>query len=72
MEVVGVTSGGVAEQAGIRRRDVILTIAGIPMRDLSGLPKLASDHPVEPWVPVELLRDGRRRVVELDLDKLRR
>jgi serine protease Do len=71
MEVVGVTSGGAANQAGIRRNDVILSIAGVPMRDLSGLSKLA-DNLSEPRVPVELWREGKRHVVQLYLDRLRR
>jgi serine/threonine protein kinase len=71
MEVIGVTSGGTADQAGIRRHDVILSIAGVPMRDLSGLSKLA-DNQSEQRVPVELWREGKRRVVQLDVDRLRR
>ena len=71
MEVIGVTSGGAASQAGIRRHDVILSIAGIPMRDLSGLSKLA-DNLSEQRVPVELWRDGKRQVVQLDLARMRR
>jgi serine/threonine-protein kinase len=71
MEVVGVTAGGVADRAGIRSHDVILSIAGVPTRDSSSLPKFSSNLS-EPRVPVELWREGKRRVVQLDLEPLRR
>jgi serine protease Do len=68
MEVIGITSGSSAEAAGIRMHDIIVSIGGVPVRDLSGLPKLARSAPV---VPVELQRDRKRQVVQLALDKLR-
>jgi S1-C subfamily serine protease len=67
MVVIGVTTGSAAATAGIRQEDVILKINGTEVRDLSALRKVAG-----PSVPVELLRHGSRKVVQLQVDQIKR
>ncbi|MBN8872224.1 MAG: protein kinase [Rhodospirillales bacterium] len=62
MIVQGVTSGSPASKAGISRNDVILSINGERMRELSGLRRFAGQK-----IPVELLRQGRHLTVQLQI-----
>jgi serine/threonine protein kinase len=72
MIVLGVTAGSAAAMAGIRQDDVILKISGSEVRDLSSLPKVAVDTPAGHPVPVEIVRQGKNQVVQLQVDQLRR
>jgi hypothetical protein len=63
--VTGVLAGGAADRAGIRERDVILKIKGSEIHDLSLLSKVAADGSAEQTIPVDILRQGARKVVQL-------
>jgi hypothetical protein len=71
MWCTGVTAGSAAALAGIRSNDVLLSIDGTDMRDLSGLRKIAGETSAGSTVPVEIFRNGNRRTVQLSLDQLR-
>ena len=71
MVVLGVVAGSAADAAGLRQNDVILKIDGTAVRDLSSLRRLMADAGADSTVPVEILRDGRRHVVPLRLDRVR-
>jgi hypothetical protein len=72
MVVTGVAAGSAASAAGIQPQDVILKVASVEISNLSALAKIASDTPAGQAVPVEVLRHGTRRVVNLNIDQARR
>jgi len=57
-----VTAGGPADKAGIRRGDVI---------DSSELPYLVASTPVGKRVPVEVIRKGEKKVVQVEVGELK-
>jgi serine/threonine protein kinase len=72
MVVTGVVLGGAADKAGIQERDVILKIKGSEVHDLSVLAKLAADNPAGQPVPVDIIRQGSHKMVQLLIDQQRR
>jgi serine/threonine protein kinase len=71
MVVTGVVVGSPADRAGIRENDVILRIGGAEAHQLSILTKVAADTPPGQTVPLDVFRQGHRRVVQLAVDDLR-
>ena len=67
----GVTTGSAAASAGILPDDVLLTISGSEMRDLSGLEAIAADVAPGHTVPVKVFRRGNVRTVQLAVDQVR-
>ncbi|MDH3213899.1 MAG: Do family serine endopeptidase [Myxococcales bacterium] len=67
--VAQVTPGGPAEQAGIRRGDVIVSYRGEPVRKVIDLPRAVSHTPIGERVEVVVVRDGRRRAFEARIAK---
>ena len=70
MVVTGVVVGSAADRAGIRENDVILKIGGTEAHQLSVLAKVAAGTPPGQTVPLDVLRQGHRRVVQLAVDDL--
>jgi serine protease Do len=62
-----VTPGGPAARAGIQQGDVILTINNQPVTPEQTASYLISNLPVGSRVPIEILRSGQRRTVNLVL-----
>ena len=62
IRIAGVTAGGVAEQAGLKRGDVILEVAGRPAQ-IDALRALVQRQPAGTWLPLKL----RRGSEELEL-----
>jgi S1-C subfamily serine protease len=71
MVVTGVVVGSPADRAGLRENDVILKIGGTEAHQLSALTKVAADTPPGQTVPLDVFRQGHRRVVQLAIDDLR-
>jgi hypothetical protein len=71
MVVTGVVVGSPADRAGIRENDVILRIGGTEAHQLSVLAKVAAGTPPGETVPLDVYRQGHRRVVQLAVDDLR-
>jgi PDZ domain len=65
--VTGVVAGSPAARAGIRSNDVVLSVDGTVLRDISKVEKMAAARP-DHRVPVELFRNGARRTVQLQVD----
>jgi C-terminal processing protease CtpA/Prc len=65
MVVTGVVVGSPADRAGIRENDVILKIGGTEAHQLSVLTKVAADTPPGQTVPLDVYRQGHRRVVQV-------
>jgi serine protease Do len=63
----GVTPGGGAARAGIQQGDVVITVNNQPVTPDQSLAYLVSNLPVGSRVPMELIRDGRRRTVTVTI-----
>ncbi|HZO08258.1 MAG TPA: Do family serine endopeptidase [Myxococcota bacterium] len=59
-----------AAKAGIERGDVLVGYRGDEITDLRALPRAVSDTSVGAKVPIDLIRDGRRVSVEVQLAEL--
>ena len=57
IRISGVTAGSVAEQAGLKRGDVILEVAGRPAQ-IDALRALVKRQPAGTWLPIRLRRGG--------------
>jgi len=63
----GVTPGGAAARAGIQQGDVIVRVAGRPVNLDESLAYLIAQQPVGSRVPIELIRNGRRLTVTVQV-----
>jgi serine protease Do len=60
-----VTPGGPAARAGVQQGDVVVSVGGRPVTPDESLAYLVSRQPVGSRVPVELIRNGQRRTVNV-------
>src|SRR5205085_888772 len=58
-----VTPGGGAARAGIQQGDVVVTVNNRPVTQGESLAYLVAQQPVGSKIPVEIFRNGQRRVV---------
>lgn len=65
--VNGLTSGGAAYDAGIRKGDVILDVAGVPVNNVPSLQEQVSKFRPGNRVDVTLLRKNTRKTVQVTL-----
>jgi len=60
-----VTPGGPADRAGVRQGDVVISVAGQPVTPDSTLAYLVSRQGIGSRIPLEVIRDGQRRTVNV-------
>jgi serine protease Do len=65
-----VVSGGPAEKAGIKRGDVIVEYNGRTVQDSHDLPAMVAATPVGNEATVTVLRDGKKRRVDVEIEEL--
>jgi serine protease Do len=63
----GVTDGGPAARAGVQQGDVVISVNGQPVTPDQSLAYLVSQQPVGSRIPVELIRNGQRRTVTIQV-----
>jgi serine protease Do len=68
--VAGVTPGSPAAKAGFKTGDLITTYDGKKLEEHGGLPSLVAATPVGATVPVEVLRDGASKTLQVTVAKL--
>jgi serine protease Do len=68
--VAGVTPDGPAAKAGIETGDVITSFNDKPVDDHNGLPSLVAASKIGERVAVKVLRDGKRKTLDVTLAKL--
>jgi serine protease Do len=68
--VADVTSDGPADKAGIKRGDVIVNYDGKTVPESSALPAMVAVTPVGKTVPLEVLRGGKTKNIEVTIAKL--
>jgi serine protease Do len=65
--VADVTAGGPAEKAGIKRGDVIVSFDGKAVEEMNDLPYIVATTPVGKKVEVEIIRDGKKKQLEVEV-----
>jgi len=70
IEVVSVVAGSPADRAGLRPRDVLLSIDGTPVDDVRALQRLLDEDYVGKRSSVGFVRDGRQRECEVTFTEL--
>jgi serine protease Do len=65
-----VVSGTPAEKAGIKRGDVIVEFNGKSVEDSHDLPAMVAVTPVGKKVPLTVVRDGKKREIEVKIAQL--
>jgi serine protease Do len=68
--VADVTAGGPAENAGIERGDVIVSFDDKPIEEMNDLPYIVASTPVGKEVPVEVIRKGKKKRIEVKVGEL--
>jgi serine protease Do len=66
-----VVQGGPADQAGVKRGDVIITFSGTPVRSANDLPMIVAGTPVGKTVPMTFVRDGKDVTVQVHVQELK-
>jgi serine protease Do len=59
--VADVTAGGPAEEAGIKRGDVIVSFDGEDIKEMHDLPYIVASTPVGKKVTVDIIRKGKKK-----------
>ncbi len=59
-EVGGVRPGSPGERAGLRPGDVVIALAGRPVRSSDDLEAIAAQLPADRGVDIDVVRDGQR------------
>jgi serine protease Do len=65
--ITSVTAGGPAARAGIEQGDVVISVAGKPVTPDQTLAYLVSQQPIGSRVPLEVLRNGQRRTLQVQI-----
>jgi serine protease Do len=68
--ISGVTADSPAQKAGLQRGDVITRYDGRVVARASDLPRAVAETPVGRAVPVEIVRDGQRKTVTVQVARL--
>ena len=69
--VADVTPGGPAEQAGIKRGDVIISFDSKEIEEMSDLPFIVASTPVNKTVIVEVMRQGEKKRIKVKIGELK-
>ena len=69
--VADVTAGGPAEEAGIKRGDVIVSFDGEEIKEMHDLPYIVASTPVGEKVMVEIIRKGKKKSLQVTTGELK-
>jgi serine protease Do len=69
--VADVTAGGPAEEAGIKRGDVIVSFDGEDIKEMHDLPYIVASTPVGKKVTVEIIRKGKKKSLQVKTGELK-
>ena len=67
--VADVVKGDPADKAGIRPKDIIVSVNGKPVEDSRDLTRMVADIPVGETATITLLRDGKTETVKVGIAK---
>jgi serine protease Do len=69
--VADVTAGGPAEEAGIKRGDVIVSYDGEEIKEMHDLPYIVASTPVGKKVTVEIIQKGKKKSLQVKTGELK-
>ena len=69
--VASVEEGSPAASSGLKNGDVILKFDGKNVMKMRGLPRIVAQTPIGKNVPVEVLRDGKRITLSVEVGRLK-
>ena len=69
--VADVAEGGPAEEAGLKRGDVIIAFNGREIKEWNDLPAIVAATPVGTKVKVTVIRDGKKKVFTVKIGELK-
>jgi serine protease Do len=69
--VADVSKGGPAEEAGIKRGDVIIEFDGNEVKEMSELPYMVASTPLNKKVTVKVIRKGREKELRVKIGELK-
>ena len=65
--ISSVTPGGPAARGGVEQGDVVVSVAGQPVTAESSVAYLISRQPIGSRVPIEVIRNGQRRMLNITI-----
>jgi serine protease Do len=68
--VSDVVPDGPADKAGIKRGDVIILFDGKEVKNMSDLPRIVADTPVDKTVEVKIFREGREADLQVTVEEM--
>ena len=68
--VADVPSGSPADEAGIKRGDVIISFNGKTIEESNDLPYIVASTPVGKSIDVEIIRNGREKIISVRIGEL--
>ena len=69
--VADVVDGSPADKAGVKRSDVIVAFDGKPIKKMEELPRAVAATPVGKKVELEVIRDGKKKTLEIEVGLLK-
>jgi serine protease Do len=69
--VAEVVPGGAADRAGVKSGDVIVSVDGTQVRSSDELPRIVARHAPGSRAKVEVLRSGKRQMIDIALEELK-
>ncbi len=66
-----VFEGSPAEEAGLKRGDIITHYNGVKIKEMNELPKLVASTPIGAKVKVTVLRKGKEKVITVNIAKMK-
>ncbi|MCB2193803.1 MAG: DegQ family serine endoprotease [Deltaproteobacteria bacterium] len=69
--VADVVPGSPADKAGVKRGDVIVGYEGKTVKDMHALPRLVAETKVGSEVSLEVMRDGKKRPLQVTIGELK-
>jgi len=69
--VADVTKNSPADQAGVKRGDVIVSFDGKEIKEMRELPYVVGSTPVGKEVPVEVIRKGKKKTLQIKIGELK-
>lgn len=69
--VADVMTGSPAKEAGFRRRDVIISYNGLPVREHDDLPLMVASTDIGTLATIEVIRDGKKLTLKPRIEELK-
>jgi serine protease Do len=68
--IADVTPSGPAEEAGLKRGDVIVSFDGKPVEKMNDLPYMVASTPIEKVVEVDVVRRGKKKTFSVKIGRM--